>query len=383
MASDPRHFNFDDPPRYESGVYAYLVLSVLTMGAGAIQGALLCYATRRGSMALAVGRASDLLTLNLMVANTTFCSVQTVLAAIKVHGRSYKLGFKMCQVEGFFLAATAMWAMSAAMLLAFDRYFAIVKERTLPARTWYLVMAWTGVAISLIKTLPLMLGMPFVVQPSGLYCEQHFSGQQLTDRAVNALTILIHLSAVVVMMCAYNAIYNKVRYTVRSLRDALQNINTLNRRVFDESGALPQSPPAIRLPSPTDDAFSDVSSIQQEAPEEKPSFSFRKFSVTSRKPPARSAAVRQSEQVERATFVKSLTISIVAFWAWVPYTTSMTAAALNAPATALFWLDCISIAFVALRCHAEGHIVALLDPVPHQAICDILTRFRAMLRHGR
>ncbi|KAL7746254.1 hypothetical protein RI367_008395 [Sorochytrium milnesiophthora] len=368
MSDDPRLFDYSNPPRFGDGVYGFLIFSVPGMGFGALQGLFLCRVLLRDKTILSTGRASDLLTLNLMVSNTTFCLIEAILAAIKVAGRSYNLGFTMCQLEGFFLASTAVWSMSAAFLLGLDRFLTIVMERALPIRTWWRIMGATGVVVVVIKMLPFILGLPYVVQPSGLYCEQNFRGQGLCDLGLTAATVAFDMIVVLLMIAMYGAIYIKVRRVRRSVSAALQHTNSLNAKVFTTSEPATvnaKAEPPKNTPKATASYDSEAGSSLS-----------KRLSLFARRPSA--VAKKRHDEVEHATFVKAVAISSVAFLAWMPYNATMAAAANGASPNVLLWMDCFSILLVGIRCHCEGHIVAMLDPGPRQALHDAVHKMNSV-----
>ncbi|KAL7750907.1 hypothetical protein RI367_003486 [Sorochytrium milnesiophthora] len=360
-------FDYAHPPPYDDITFYQISAAEFMFVSGTAQSALLCFLIHQNHD-LSIGRASGLLTVNVLAANTAFCGLEMVLCLFKIYWKSYCLGLLGCWIEGFFVSGITYWALSATMLIALDRYVTIVWERVLLSFQWYYLLGATWAVSVFIAALPFMMGMRPVLQPAQSYCEHNFASQDPADRAFSIFKISVHFFGVAAMVLMYIRIYFKVRRTRRNLRQimapALPSSSQLS--VSSESPAS-QQPPIERTAATgkSDDYHARHASGPLSSPT---------------RPSTAALAPKFADDIERATFIRAAAICVVALISWVPYIISLSLAVSGASVYAQYVWDCTAVAFVISRCHGDIALISLLDPVPRQLLHRTVRKLRAIFR---
>ncbi|KAL7747119.1 hypothetical protein RI367_007477 [Sorochytrium milnesiophthora] len=311
-------FDYANPPLYDDVTFYQIYAATISFTTATVQTAMLCFLICR-HQDFTLGRASSLLTANMLVANTAFCTMGTLLCFVKIHARSYNLGVTGCHIDGYLMSALAYWALSATLLIAVDRYITIVWERVLLSFQWYSIIAASWAVCVVLAAVPFMLGLLPVIQPSLTYCEHNYYSKDPTERAFSLFKIVLHLVIIATMLVIYSRIYIKVRTVRQGVRQLMgaptadptskSQINVADRELnFSSKTTLDMrnASGALASPSPSPALVSTAAAPAN-------------TSLAALNTPAAVRGPRFADDVERATFIRAVAICVVALVSWVPY----------------------------------------------------------------
>ncbi|KAL7751380.1 hypothetical protein RI367_003240 [Sorochytrium milnesiophthora] len=210
-----------DQPRH-GATGAAMLLTIYSLGA--LCNGFLCYVFLKRQRSASYN-LNFRLTTCLNLADTIIPTLLAPCFAIKLYYRSFALGFLGCQVEAALISCGVTWSAFCIVILALERYMYIVKGVAKSFRFWGCAVLGACVFGLAYCSYPILAGdLPYVIQPSGIYCLDDINDAPDISRPPQILNLLMMPLLVTTAASCYYAIFRRVRQVVQVYRASASGV---------------------------------------------------------------------------------------------------------------------------------------------------------------